>query len=156
MTPQTPCCPNPDGRARGQVGPGNSHVHRHTEPRDRCTTCGQPFGATTATPFYGVRTAVDVVTLVLTWLSPGCPTQAIVAAFGGDERPAAAWVTRAGEYCQRAQQHMVQHGPVDLPHVQADERWGKLVGRRGWMAMAMAVPSRRGLMTLPSPAALWA
>jgi hypothetical protein len=31
---------------------------------------------------------------------------------------------------------------VDLQHVQADELWVKLVGRRVWMAMALAVPSR--------------
>jgi hypothetical protein len=42
-------------------------------------------------------------------------------------------------------QHVVQQGRVDLQHVQADELWVKLVGRRVWMAMAMAVPSRLGL-----------
>jgi hypothetical protein len=37
---------------------------------------------------------------------------------------------------------VVQAGQVDLGHVQADELWVKLVGRRRWLAMAMAVPSR--------------
>jgi hypothetical protein len=37
---------------------------------------------------------------------------------------------------------VVQQGRVDLQHVQADELWVKLMGRRGWMAMALAVPSR--------------
>ena len=142
MNPQTQCCHNPDCRARGQVGQGNIHVHSQTEQRYRCTTCGQTFAATTATPFYRLRTAADVVTLVLTLLSHGCPTQAIVAAFGVDARTVAAWVTRAGQHGQRGHQHVVQHGQVDRPHVQADELWVKLVGRRVWMAMAMAVPSR--------------
>jgi hypothetical protein len=31
---------------------------------------------------------------------------------------------------------------VDLQHVQADELWVKMVGRKVWMAMAMAAPSR--------------
>jgi transposase-like protein len=130
MNPQTQFCHNPDGRATGQVGQGNMHVHSQTEQRYRCTSCGQTFAATTATPFYRLRTAADVVTLVLTLLSHGCPTQAIVAAFGVDERTVAAWVTRVGRHCQRVHQHVVQHGQVDLQHVQADELWGTRVGRR--------------------------
>jgi hypothetical protein len=31
---------------------------------------------------------------------------------------------------------------VDVQHVQTDELWVKLVGRRMWMAMALTVPSR--------------
>jgi transposase-like protein len=48
------------------------------------------------------------VTTVLTLLSHGCPTQVIVAAFGLDERTVAAWLTRAGQHCQRVHQHLVQ------------------------------------------------
>jgi hypothetical protein len=126
-------------------------VHSQAEQRYRCTTCGHTFAATTATPFYRLRTAADVVTLVLTLLSHGCPTQAIVAAFGVDERTVAAWVIRAGQHCQRVHPHVVQQGQVDLQHVQADELWVKLVGRRVWMAMAMAVPSRLWLGGVISP-----
>ena len=131
MNPQTQCCHNSQCPARGRVGQGNIRVHSQAEQRYRCTTCGQTFAATTATPFSRLRTAADVVTLVLTWLSHGCPTQAIVAAFGVDERPVAAWVTRAGQHCQRVHPHVVEHGQVDRPHVQADALWVKLVGRRG-------------------------
>jgi transposase-like protein len=92
-----------------------------------------------------------MVTLVLTLLSHGCPTQAIVAAFGVDERTVAAWLSRAGQHCQRVHQHVVQQGQVDLQHVQADELWVKLVGRRVWMAMALAVPSRLWLGGVISP-----
>ena len=151
MNPQSQCCHNPDCRARGQVGQGNMHGHRQTEQRYRCPSCGHPCAATTATPFSRLRTAADVVTRVLTLRSQGCPTQAIVAAFGVNERPVAAWVTRAGQPCPRVPQHVVQHGQVDLPHVPADELWVKLVGRRVWMAMAMAVPSRLGLGGVISP-----
>jgi transposase-like protein len=142
MNPQTQFCHNPQCPARGQRGRENIHVHSRAEQRYRCTTCGQTFAATTDTPFYRLRTAADVVTLVLTLLSHGCPTQAIVAAFGVDERTVAAWLSRAGQHCQRVHQHVVQQRCVDLQHVQADELWVKLVGRRVWMAMAMAVPSR--------------
>jgi hypothetical protein len=124
------------------MGQGNMRVQSQTAQRYRCTTCGQTFAATTDTPFYRLRTAADVVTRVLTGLCHGCPTQAIVAAFGVDERTVAAWLTRAGQHCQQVHQHVVQQGRVDLQHVQADELWVTRVGRRVWMAMAMAVPSR--------------
>ena len=151
MNPQTQFCHNPDCRARGQVGQGNIRVHSQVEQHYRCTTCGHTFAATQGTPFYRLRTAADLVTLVLTLLCHGCPTQAIVAAFGPDERTVAAWLTRAGQHCQQVHQHVVQQGQVDLQHVQADELWVKLVGRRVWMAMAMAVPSRLWLGGVISP-----
>jgi len=113
--------------------------------------CHQTFAATKGTPFSRLRTAADVVTLVLTLLSHGCPLQAIVAAFGIDERTVATWLTRAGQHCQQVHQHLVQHGQVDLQHVQADELWVRLVGRRVWMAMALAVPSRLWLGGVISP-----
>jgi transposase-like protein len=151
MNPQTPFCHNPDCQARGQMGQGHIRVHRQVEQRYRCTTCGHTFAATKGTPFYRLRTATDLVTLVLTWLYHGCPTQAIVAAFGLDERTVASWLARAGHHCQQRHQHLVQQGQVDLPHVQADELWVKLVGLRVWMAMAMAVPSRLWLGGVISP-----
>src|SRR2546430_11123470 len=125
-----------------EMGQGNIVVHSHAEQRYRCQTCGHTFAATTGTPFYRVHTAADVVTIVLTLLCHGCPIQAVVAAFGLDERTVAAWVTRAGRHCQQVHQHVVQQGQVDLQHVQADELWVKLVGRRVWLAMALAVPAR--------------
>src|SRR5256886_6951918 len=134
-----------------EMGQGNIVVHSHAEQRYRCQTCGHTFAATTGTPFYRVHTAADVVTIVLTLLCHGCPIQAVVAAFGLDERTVAAWVTRAGRHCQQVHQHVVQQGQVDLQHVQADELWVKLVGRRVWLAMALAVPSRLWLGGCVSP-----
>jgi hypothetical protein len=67
----------------------------------------------------------------------------MVAACGVAERTVAAWVARAGQHGQPVHQPLVHHGRVDVPHVQADALWVKLVGRRAWMAMA--VPSRRWL-----------
>jgi transposase-like protein len=80
--------------------------------------------------------------LVLTLVCHGCPTQAIVAAFGLDERTVAAWLARGGGHGERVHEYLVQQGQVDLQHVQADELWVKLVGRKVWMALALAVPSR--------------
>lgn len=151
MNPQTQFCHNPQCPARGQVGQGNIRVHSQTEQRYRCLTCGQTFAATKGTPFYRLRTTADLVTTVLTLLCHGCPIQALVAAFGLDARTVAAWLARAGQHCQQMHQHVVQQGQLDLQHVQADELWVKLVGRRVWMAMAMAVPSRLWLGGVLSP-----
>ena len=80
--------------------------------------------------------------LVLTLLSHGCPTQAIVAAFGLDERTVARWLGQAGRHCQRVHEHLVEQGQIDVQHVQADELWVKQVGGKVWMALALAVPTR--------------
>lgn len=121
------------------------------EQRYVCQTCGRTFATTVGTPFYRLRTAADLVTLVLTLLCHGCPPQAIVAAFGLDERTVAAWLARAGAHCQQVHGHLVQQGHGDLQHVQADELWVKLVGRRVWMALALAAPTRLWLGGVISP-----
>ena len=53
-----------------------------------------------------------------------------MAAFDLDERTVADWQQRAGTHAQQVHEHLVEHGQVDLQHVQADELWVKLVGRR--------------------------
>jgi len=142
MDPRAQFCHNPDCPARGQLGLGNLRVHSRKERRYRCTTCGRTFAATRDTPFYRLKRSVDLVTLVITLLCHGCPVQAIVAAFGLDERTVAAWRDRAGRHGQRFHEHHVLGGQVELGHVQADELFVKVVARRLWMAMAMAVPPR--------------
>jgi transposase-like protein len=151
MDPRQQFCHNPGCPARGQVGQGNIGVHSHTEQRYVCHTCRRTFAATTGTAFYRLRSAADQMTLVLTLLSHGCPPQAIVAAFGLDERTVAAWLARAGTHCQAVHAHLVQQGQLDLQHVQADELWVKLVGQRVWMALALAVPTRLWLGGALSP-----
>jgi transposase-like protein len=151
MNPQTQFCHNPECPARGNVGQGTIRIFSQKQQRYDCKVCGKTFSATKGTPFYRLHTAVDLVTLVLTLLVHGCPTQAIVAAFGFDERTVASWQQRAGRHAQQVHEHIVEQGQVDLQHVQADELWVKLVGQRVWMAMAMAVPSRLWLGGVCSP-----
>lgn len=101
MDPETQFCHNPACSARGQVGQGNIRIRSWKERRYRCMRCRKSFAATTGTVFYRLRTALDLVTVVLTLLCHGCPLQAIVAAFGLDERTVARWQPRAGQHCQR-------------------------------------------------------
>jgi transposase-like protein len=142
LDPQTQFCHNSNCPVRGIAGQGHIRVLSQMEHRYLCKRCKQSFSATTATPFFGLRTAMELVTLVLTLLTHGCPLQAIVAAFGFDERTVADWQNRAGSHAQGVHEHLVQQHAVDLQHVQADEIWVKMLGRKVWMAMAMAVPSR--------------
>lgn len=69
----------------------------------------------------GLRTPAEVVMRVIILLAYGCPTQAIVHAYGLDERTVADWQQRAGKHCQQVHQAMVEQGRVDAHHVQADE-----------------------------------
>src|SRR4051794_8961062 len=151
MDPQGQSCHNPDCAARGQLGLGNIRAHSRKERRYRCTTCGRTFAATRDTPFYRLKKPAELVTLVITLLCHGCPVQAIVAAFGLDERTVADWRDRAGRHARRFRDHRVLQGQVELGHVQADELYIKAVARRLWMATAMAVPSRLWLGGVISP-----
>ena len=86
MNPSTVFCPNLACPARGQTGQGNIGMHSRKDKRLICTECRKTFTATKGTVFYRLRTAAALVALVVTLLAHGCPWQAIVAAFGFDER----------------------------------------------------------------------
>lgn len=141
MDPTTAFCPNLACPARGQSGKGNISVHSRAHRRWRCRQCGKTFAASAGTLFYRLRTPPPTVTLVLTLLAHGCPLQAIVAAFGFDERTVSAWLLRAGHHCRAVHEHTIEH-PRALGHVQADELRVKVQGGVCWMAFALALPSR--------------
>jgi len=142
MDPSTQFCPNFYCLKRGLTDHGNIRVHSRKEHRFRCTCCHKTFAATRNTPFYRLHRPHDLAAIALTLLTYGCPRQAIVAAYGLDERTVADWQQRAGQHCRRFHELHVQQSRVDVRHVQADELWVKTVGRKLWMAMALAVPSR--------------
>jgi transposase-like protein/IS1 family transposase len=141
MDPTTTFCPNMACPARGQTGQGNIGIHSRKDRRFICTQCRKTFAATYGTVFYRLRTAGDLVALIMTLLAHGCPAQAIVVAFGFDERTVAAWGARAGRQGQAVQAHLVEQ-PRDLGQVQADERRVKRQGDIVWMALAMMVSTR--------------
>jgi hypothetical protein len=93
--------------------------------------------------FYGLRTDERTVSYVVTLLAYGCPCQAIVAAFGLDERTVMDWQQRAGSHARAVHEAHIQ--PLELRQVQADElriRYrleGRMVLR---VAMAVMVSTR--------------
>jgi transposase-like protein/IS1 family transposase len=135
-------CPNLDCKARGQVGQGNIVIHSRSRPRYRCKTCGKTFSAKEGTMFAGLRKPTEVIVTVVTLLAYGCPIQAIVQAFGLDERTVASWRDRAGAHCQQVHQAVVQQGQLDLVQVQAEEIRGKGCKMIAWMGLAMMVSTR--------------
>jgi transposase-like protein/transposase len=151
MDPQAQFCRNPQCPTRGQTAQGNIKVHSYRERRDRCTTCKKTFAASTGTPFYRLHKDPSLFVCVVTLLAYGCPTQAVVAAFGLDERTVADWQDKAGGHAQRVHRHFLGTSPFDLQHVQADEISGKTAGGRCWLAMAIAVPDRLWLGGVVSP-----
>lgn len=90
----------------------------------------------------GLRKPTELIVVVITLLSYGCPLQAIVHAFGLDERTVASWRDRAGQHCQKLHQAVVEQASLDLQHVQADEI--RVKGRRiiAWMGLAMMISTR--------------
>ena len=91
MDPARTCCPNLVCAARGQTGQGNIGIHSRKEQRFICTACRKTFTATKGTALYRLRTSAETVSLVVTLMAHGCPLQAIVVAFGFDERTVTAW-----------------------------------------------------------------
>jgi len=135
-------CPNLDCMARGKIGEGNIVIHGKQRQRYRCKTCGKTFSAQAGTMFEGLRKPKALIVIVVTLLAYGCPVQAIVQAFGLDERTVASWRDRAGKHCQQIHQRLVQQGQLDLVHVQADEIRVKGHKMIAWMGLAMMVSTR--------------
>src|SRR5262247_468479 len=141
MDPTTVFCPHEHCHARGQTGLGNIGIHSQKEQRFICHACHKTFSARKGTVFYRLRTSAETVVLVVTLLAHGCPVQAIVAAFGLDERTIAAWWARSGRQGQTVHEYLVEQ-PRDLGQVQADELRVKNQGAIVWMALAMMVKTR--------------
>jgi transposase-like protein len=144
-------CPIIECPAKGQCGRGNISVHSQAEQRCYCNVCQKTFSVKKGTIFYRLKTDPVQVMLVITLLAYGCPIQAIVAAFGFDERTVKNWWQRAGEHCQQVHQHLVAGSQLDLGQVQADEIKVKTQGAVIWMAMAMMVSTRLWLGGVISP-----
>jgi hypothetical protein len=107
-----------------------------------CEVCGKTFSASKGSIFYRLRTDPVTVMLVITLMAFGCPLQAIVVAFGLDERTVKDWWRRAGEHCEEVHKHLVGQSELDLQQVQADELKVKTQAGTLWLAMAMMVPTR--------------
>jgi len=142
MNPRAQFCHNPGCWAYGRRGEGHIRIHSQRERRYHCKRCDKTFSATKGTALYRAHLPHDLVVRVVTLLAHGCPVQAIVAAFGLDERTVARYQAEAGAQCRRVHEHVVEAGRVALGQVQADELRVRVVGGVVWVATALAVTSR--------------
>ena len=117
-------------------------IHSQKEQRYRCKRCSKTFSATKGTALYRMHKPHELVVTVATLLAYGCPVQAIVAAFGLDERTIHRWQLMSGQQCRRLHEHIVQAGGVLLAQVQADELRIRIIGGVLWLASALSVSSR--------------
>jgi transposase-like protein len=141
MDPTTTCCPKLACPARGQTGQGTIGLHSQKDHRFMCTECHTTFTAPKGPAFYRLRTSAATISLVMTLMAHGGPRQAIVVAFGYDERTVTRWMARGGGHGQAVQEHLVEQ-PRDLGQVQADEIRVKKQGGMVWMALAMMISTR--------------
>ena len=137
MRPAVVVCPNSTCGASGRIG-----IHSCTERRYICHACGKTFTETTGTMLYRLKHARWLVVVVMTLLAYGCPSLAIVAAFGLDARTVAAWQLKAGRHAQRVHQQLIGSGQLDEGQVQADELYTITQTGSMWVATAMSVFSR--------------
>lgn len=142
MNPREQCCHNPACWAYGRAGEGHIVIHSRRERRYQCKRCAKTFAATRGTAVYRAHKPDGAIVQVVTLLAHGCPPQAIVAAFGWDERTVARYQREAGAQCRRVHEQLVQAGRVALGQVQADELRVRVVGGVVWLALALTVGSR--------------
>src|SRR5438105_4731319 len=142
MNPREQFCHNRGCWAYGRRGGGHIAIHSLRERRYRCDRCGRTFSATKGTALYRAHKEQAVVVQAVTLLAHGCPPQAIVAAFGWDERTVARYQREAGAQCRRVHERLVEAGRVALGQVQADEIRVRVVGGVLWLALALTVTSR--------------
>ena len=124
------------------MGEGNITIHDRKRQRYRCKTCKQTFSARRGSMFEGLRKPMELIVIVVTLLSYGCPVQAIVHAFDLDERTVASWRDRAGAHGEQIHHALIETGKLDLVHVQADEMRVKGRNMIAWMGLAMMVSTR--------------
>lgn len=130
-------CPKADCGASGRIG-----VHSRAKRQYICQACGKTFAETTGTMLYGLKRPTWMVLLVLALLLHGCPVQAIVFAFGQDERTVADWHRKAGEHAKKVHSEQIAQARLELGQVQADELSSKTQLGSVWIAFALSVFSR--------------
>jgi transposase-like protein len=142
MDPHKRFCHNERCWAYARAGKGHIVIHSQKEQRYRCKRCAKTFSATKGTALYRMHKPARPRRDRRNALAYGCPPQAIVAAFGLDERTIYRWQLMSGHQCRRLHEHIVQAGGVLLAQVQADELRVRVVGGVVWLASALSVTSR--------------
>lgn len=129
-------------RKAGKIGQGNIVIHDSSRGRLKWKVCKKTFNRRRGTALEGIRKPEELFVTVISLISWGCPTQAIVHTYHLDERTVADWQGRAGLHCEKVHQNQIEQGKLDPKQGQADEMRIKARGKVLWMALAMVVPTR--------------
>src|SRR5260370_28322256 len=130
-------CPNETCSARGQIGRGTIRMHSYQPQRYRCQTCKKTFSARRGTMLEGLRMPTELVVIVVILLAYGCPLQAIVQAYGLDERTGADWQKRAGKHCHHVHHAIVEQGKINAHHIHGAAIRAKRRHMPAWMALSI-------------------
>lgn len=144
-------CLNPAWSARGKQGEHPMVTDGSKRPRSTCKACGKTCSVKAGTMSEGWRKPEWVITVVIALRSYGCPVQAIVKAFGRDERTGAHWIEHAGKHGEQVHTEVIVQHARDLHQVQADEISITCDNKVAWMAMAIMGPIRLWLGGVVSP-----
>lgn len=109
MHPALVVCLKADCGAGGRIG-----VHSRAKRQYICHACGKTFAETTGTMLYGLKRPTWMVLLVLALLSHGCPLQAIMFAFGLDERTVADWHRKVGKHAKKIHTEQIAQARLEL------------------------------------------
>ncbi len=101
MDPHTRFCHNERCWAYGRAGEAHVVILSRKERRYKCKRCAKTFSQTRGTVLYRAHKPHELIVTVVTLLAYGCPVQAIVAAFGLDERTIHRWQGESGWQCRR-------------------------------------------------------
>lgn len=146
MNPRNQFCPNMHCHASGRTGGRNIVIHSRKQRRYKCTCCGRTFCETHGTSLDRLKKPAALFVVVVTLPVHGCPVQAIVAAFGLDERTVSDWLRKAGEHARRVHEHMLECQQLDLGQVQGDEMRVKTQGGVLWMTHLLQTSQHGGLI----------
>jgi len=138
MNPQDQFCPSCQASGKD----GFISIHSQKERRYRCKACGKSFSERTGTAYWALKKSESLMTVVITLLAYGCPSAAIVAAFGLDARTVQAWQAKAGKQSWAVHEATIGRKQWDLVHVQADEIKVRMQGGLLWITMALMVSTR--------------
>jgi hypothetical protein len=111
-------------------------IHWRQDRRFICKHCRKTFTSPHGTVFYRLRPSADLVVLLVPLLAHGGSVQALVAAFGLEERTVAAWGARAGQQGQAGYPPLGEP-PHDRGQRQADAIRVKRPGGSMGRALAM-------------------
>jgi transposase-like protein len=143
ITTQGSACPNPDchyfgvsdQRLHAVVGDGKRGVDKHIQYW-KCQWCDKRFSSRLHTPLYRLKTAENLIVLVLMLLAEGCDISVLVRCSGHCEATITRWLERAGLHGTLFHNRFFHHLLLTL--VQLDELYCR-VRTKGKMWLWLAI-----------------